>query len=391
MRALLSEFSDEDCFWTVNISIPETAGNRNAEIGPETVFRKLTHLCFHCKIWRRLIVYNKGGWTVNHGGYVWGSGDPSEWLDFSANLRPEGPAEWVRESLREALGKVRYYPDPEMKQARRGIALFLGVPEECVLPVSGGMAAIDLALQLDRGRVYTVPPTFGEYAARAAVHGRESAVWEGKCEPGDTLVICNPNNPTGKVRMREEMRSLRETLKAGGGKLAVDEAFIEFCPEYSLRGEPGPELVILGSFTKILGIPGVRLGYLCAAPETIDRLRRITLPWTPDAAAAEIAAALPDHREQIASDREMNRQRRSRFGEQLRKLGAEVYPSQSNFLLADFGRDMTAAAEKLKEKKILVRTCGSFGLPGSFWRLAVKTEEENTRLIAGLEEILHVR
>ena len=86
----------------------------------------------------------------------------------------------------------------------------------------------------------------------------------------------------------------------------------------------------------------------------------------------------------------MNRQRRSRFGEQLRKLGAEVYPSQSNFLLADFGRDMTAAAEKLKEKKILVRTCGSFGLPGSFWRLAVKTEEENTRLIAGLEEILHV-
>ena len=327
---------------------------------------------------------------MNHGGYVWGSGDPSEWLDFSANLRPEGPAEWVRESLREALGKVRYYPDPEMKQARRGIALFLGVPEECVLPVSGGMAAIDLALQLDRGRVYTVPPTFGEYVARATVHGRESAVWEGKCEPGDTLVICNPNNPTGKVRTREEMRSLRETLKAGGGKLAVDEAFIEFCPEYSLRGEPGPELVILGSFTKILGIPGVRLGYLCAAPETIDRLRRITLPWTPDAAAAEIAAALPDHREQIASDREMNRQRRSRFGEQLRKLGAEVYPSQSNFLLADFGWDMTAAAEKLKEKKILVRTCRSFGLPGSFWRLAVKTEEENTRLIAGLEEILHV-
>ena len=94
---------------------------------------------------------------MNHGGYVWGSGDPSEWLDFSANLRPEGPADWVRESLREALGKVRYYPDPEMKQARRGIALFLGVPEECVLPVSGGMAAIDLALQLDRGRVYTVP------------------------------------------------------------------------------------------------------------------------------------------------------------------------------------------------------------------------------------------
>ena len=322
---------------------------------------------------------------------MWGAGDPSEWLDFSANLRPEGPAEWVREALREALGKVRYYPDPEMRRARRGIALFMGVPEECVLPVSGGMAAIDLALQLDRGCVYTAPPTFGEYAARAAVHGRENALWKGSCEPGDTLVICNPNNPTGAIRTREEMRTLRETLKAGGGRLAVDEAFIEFCPEYSLRGEPGPELMILGSFTKILGIPGVRLGYLCGAPETIDRLRQKTLPWTPDAAAAEIAAALPAHRGQIDSDREKNRQRRERFGEQLRKLGAEVYPSQSNFLLADFHRDLSAAAEELKARKILVRTCASFGLPESFWRLAVKTEEENTRLIAGLEEILHVR
>ena len=52
---------------------------------------------------------------------------------------------------------------------------------------------------------------------------------------------------------------------------------------------------------------------------------------------------------------------------------------------------MTAAAETLKARKILVRTCTSFGLPASFWRLAVKTEEENTRLIAALEEIMHVR
>ena len=83
--------------------------------------------------------------------------------------------------------------------------------------------------------------------------------------------------------------------------------------------------------------------------------------------------------------------RRNLFRTQLQKLGAEVHPSEGNFLLVDFHWDMTAAAETLKARKILVRTCTSFGLPVSFWRLAVKTEEENTRLIAALEEILHVR
>lgn len=328
---------------------------------------------------------------MNHGGNVWITENPSGWLDFSANLRPEGPAEWVPEVIRKSLEYIQYYPDPEMKRARKGIALFLDVPEECVLPVSGGAAAIDLVMQLTAGRVFTLPPTFGEYTARAAVHGRESTVWNGSCEPGDTLVVCNPNNPTGGIRSKEELMALLAETRAGGGSLAVDEAFIEYCPEYSLRRELRPGLTILGSFSKILGIPGIRLGYICAEQETIDRLRQKTLPWTPDAAATEIAAALPEHRKQIADESELNRQRRNRFGEQLQKIGAEVYPSHSNFLLADFHRDMSAAAEALKERKILVRTCASFGLPASFWRLAVKTEEENNQLIAALEEINHVR
>ena len=328
---------------------------------------------------------------MNHGGYVWGTDHPSEWLDFSANLRPEGPAEWIPETICKSLDNIRYYPDPEMKRARKGMARFLEVPEECILPTAGGAAAIDMATQLNDGCIFTLPPTFGEYTARAAVHGRKIAVWEGECKTGDTLMICNPNNPTGEARKPEELAALLTEVKAGGGSLVVDEAFIEYCPEYSLRSNLCPGLIILGSFSKILGIPGVRLGYICAEPKTIDRLRQKMLPWTPDAVATEIAAALPAHREEIAEECELNRKRRSLFRAQLQKLGAEVYPSQGNFLLADFHRDMSAAADVLKARKIRVRTCTSFGLPASFWRLAVKTEEENTRFIAAMEEILHVR
>ena len=108
-----------------------------------------------------------------HGGCVWETGNPADWLDFSANIRPEGPPEWVVEALRSSIDDVRYYPDINMRRARSGLSEYTGLPEECVLPTAGGEAAIDLALSYRNGRVYTLETDFGEYTRRAAVHGRE--------------------------------------------------------------------------------------------------------------------------------------------------------------------------------------------------------------------------
>ena len=327
--------------------------------------------------------------NVIHGGSVWDAENPSRWLDFSANLRPEGPPEWIREAMAEAQKSIVWYPDLAMRRARKGLSDYLGVPGDHVLPAAGGIAAIDLALSAFPGKVFVIPPTFGEYAARAVLHGRQAEIWPGRCGENDSLVLCNPNNPTGEARSRDELLSLLETVRSGGGNLVLDEAFIDYCPEYSLRECIGPGLILAGSLSKILGIPGIRLGYLCAVPEIIQRLQRQMLPWSVDAVATEIAVRLPDHKDEIIRDAERNAVRRKRFSEQLQQFGAEVYPSRGNFLLADFRRDMSSAAVQLKSRNILVRTCSSFGLPDSFWRLAVRTEEENTRLITELEEILH--
>lgn len=328
---------------------------------------------------------------MKHGGGVWHTGNPYDWIDFSANLRPDGPPSWIREAVHDAQKNIRFYPDADMRRAGKGLARFLDLPEACVLPVAGGIAAIDLVLGSSAGCVYIQPPTFGEYAGRAAVYGRPCEAWSGKCRKGDTLVLCNPNNPTGEIRTQPELLSLWEIVAADGGELMIDEAFIEYCPEHSMRRLIRPGLLIAGSLSKILGIPGIRLGYVCADPETIPLLRRRLFPWPLDAFATEIAAQLPDHREEIRRDAEQNAARRSAFAKQLAKLGAEVFPSESNFLLVDFHRDMKAAGERLRSRGILVRSCASFGLPDSFWRLAVRTEAENTRLIHELEEILHVR
>jgi len=326
---------------------------------------------------------------MEHGGNVWEGGEPGKWLDFSANLRPEGTPHWVMQTMKEALTDTRYYPSRTMDAARMGLAMYAGVSPERILPTAGGASAIDLVLSLSSGTVYVPDVTFGEYRERAKMHGRSVCVWNGVCCTGDTVVICNPNNPTGEAHTREGILSIHEKVYAQGGMLMVDEAFIDFCPEHSVRKNVRPGLVVVGSLTKTLCIPGVRLGYVCAEPEGIARLKRLALPWAVSTLAQAVAAKLPEHLEEIRTDAELNNARRKELKASLERLGAKVLPSSANFLLADFGRDMTDAAAHLKEKHILVRTCASFLLPVSMWRLAVKTEEENARLIACLKEVLH--
>lgn len=325
---------------------------------------------------------------MRHGGNVWEGGKPERWLDFSANLRPEGPPEWVLECMRRALADVRYYPQRSMKAARNGLAEYLGVDPSQVLPTAGGAAAIDLALAQRGGKVYVQPPTFGEYAQRAWVHHRQTAVWQGGCAQGDTLVLCNPNNPTGTAMGRAEMRTVLQQVLKAGAELVVDEAFGDYCPENTMRHEVCTGLTVVGSLTKTLCIPGARLGYICADAAEVERLESQALPWALNTLAASVAAQLPAHREEMLRDTVLNVQRREAFAQQLGLLGAKVFPSQSNFLLVDFHRDMTRTAAWLKERGVLVRTCASFGLPSSHIRLAVKTGEENIRLIQMLKQAM---
>ena len=325
--------------------------------------------------------------TVFHGGNVWQSDQPGDWLDFSANLNPEGPPAWVLEAMREGLARARYYPDLKETAARRGMAAHLNLPEECVLVTSGGIEAAALASFMP-GRRIIAQPTFQEYGRLREPNldiPREE-LHDYAFKRGDILWICNPNNPTGDALTRDEVIALMERIEAAGGLLIVDEAFIEYCPEHSVADlAKDHDLVVLGSLTKVLAIPGVRLGYLATNPELMGRLSEGLLPWRLNCVADAVAAALPGHRDDFDAIRRLNDRRREAFADDLRSLGANVYPSNANFLLCDFGRDMRPVIERLKEQHILVRPCGMFpGLTDGHIRLCVRTEAENERLVEAL-------
>ena len=330
--------------------------------------------------------------SVIHGGDVWRGQSPDEILDFSANLNPEGPPEWVSAAMLRGLGNARYYPDLRQAAALAGLSAHLGLPEACILPTAGGIEAVACAAERF-GSHAVAQPTFQEYGALCGGHRDvlRSELADYRPSPGETLWLCNPNNPTGDALSRAEVLALLERLEAVGGRLVVDEAFIDYCPERSVRDRVAdrPALAVLGSLTKVLAIPGVRLGYLAVHPSVAGRLREGLLPWRLNCLADAVAAALPGHRTDFERIRRLNDARREALAAALAGVGARVYPSDANFLLCDFGRDMRPDIQRLKARGILVRPCGMFpGLTHGHLRLCVRTEGENLKLVAALEEAL---
>lgn len=345
---------------------------------------------------------------MNHGGDVWQGGAPSDWLDYSANIRPEGPPEWVRRAIVEALDAARYYPDPRMHKSRAALARYLNLPEEMVLPTAGGISALDLASRLPASGALLLTPCFGEYemlCRRNGLRVKKVSLLEGPhalADParaaedalfeGCAVFLCNPLNPVGAAFTRAQVQALLMRVEAVKGHLIVDEAFIEYCPEHSVADlvAAHPRLLVAGSMTKVLGIPGVRLGVLCAQGALLESLARSQLTWEVNCFAGAVACALPKHRGEILDDGRRNADRREKLRASLKALGIFVYPSQAAFLLADFGRPVEPLVKTLKDQHILVRECMNFdGLDdGCHLRLAVKDESSNERLIQALREAM---
>ena len=326
--------------------------------------------------------------SVFHGGDVWQGADPGRFLDFSANLNPEGPPEWVRAVLARGLENAAWYPDVRGRAALAGLSGHLSLPEDCILPTAGGIeAAAILARRAEPCAV--AQPTFQEYGHLCPEHRDvlRDQLRDYRPRPGETLWLCNPNNPTGDALSRGEVLALLARMEAAGGRLVVDEAFIDYCPEHSVRDQVAehPALAVLGSLTKVLAIPGVRLGYLAAHPATIRGLSEALPPWRLNGLADAVAAALPGHEADFEQIRALNAARRERFAAALAAVGAQVYPSAANFLLCDFGRDMGPTIDALRQRGMLVRPCGMFpGLTDGHVRLCVRTDGENERLVAAL-------
>ena len=212
---------------------------------------------------------------------------------------------------------------------------------------------------------------------------------QGELPEGCIIWLGNPLNPTGTVFPREQILALLERVEAAHGWLIADEAFIGYCPEHTSAEllAAHERLLIVGSMTKILGIPGVRLGYLCAQPQVLERLLPRQIPWALNCFAGKVLCALPEHRGEFEHFAAANARRRDALRAALEQLGAFVYPSQAPFLLADFSRPVRPLGRALKQRGILVR---HFTAPRicNYNRITIGTMDQMQKLVSTVKQII---
>ncbi|MDE7424783.1 MAG: aminotransferase class I/II-fold pyridoxal phosphate-dependent enzyme [Lachnospiraceae bacterium] len=338
-----------------------------------------------------------------HGGDIYGKQID---LDFSVNVNPLGMPKGGVEAAMEGIGYASQYPDYNCTELKGKIAEKKKIDRENIL-VGNGAAELIFAFcqSIHPCTALAVAPCFGEYErAVQSVGGHMKYVPLSKkadfeiqedfvsmiTDEIDIVFICNPNNPTGKLIPKEIMRSIIRKCKETNTYLCVDECFLPFLPneeEYTLLGSKYPHVIILRAFTKIYGMPGLRLGYAaCEDKELLYKTRMVLQPWNVSIPAQMAGIAALEDESYLKETHRLIQKERNYLKEEMEKgLAEKVYDSKGNFLLFKAQEDL---AEQLLKKKILIRDCSNFpNLSRGYFRICVSGHKENMELVKRWKEM----
>ena len=332
-------------------------------------------------------------------------------LNVNENPYPPGPdvvADVARAVAGAAVGLNRY-PDREATALRTALARYLGhgLEADRVWAANGSNEVMQQVLQAFGGPgrtavsfapTYSMYPEYARNTATGWVVGRRRSDFGVDVEAATALVheyrpsvvlLASPNNPTGTALPLETVRSLLEaTGAAGGGVVVVDEAYAEFrrggTPSALelLAGEP--RLLVTRTMSKAFAAAGVRLGYVAAAPDVVDALRVVRLPYHLSAVTQAAATALLAHADVLLARVDDLRAERDRLAGWLRGLGLPVAESDANFCLFGGLSDRHAVWEGLLRRGVLVRETG----PDGWLRVSVGTPADMAAFRTALTEVL---
>jgi histidinol-phosphate aminotransferase/cobyrinic acid a,c-diamide synthase len=314
--------------------------------------------------------------------------------DFAVNVYDGPRPPWLDRALHASLDAAARYPSPAA--AERAIAARHGRDAAEVLATAGAAEAFSLVARWRPWRrPVVVHPQFTEphAALRQAARQVDEMVLPAPfvLDPSrvprdaDLVVVGNPTNPTGVLHPRSAIGDLLREDRL----VVVDEAFMDAVPgePASLAETRHPGLLVVRSLTKHWGIPGVRAGYLLAAPNVVAGLREGQVPWSvsSSAAAAMVACSTPDALAESRRRAEQIAEWRRALEGSLSALGIPHVPSQASFVLADVGVGVHGA---LREAGIAVRRADTFPGLGPEWvRIAVRPPERTSSLLDALSRI----
>ncbi len=337
---------------------------------------------------------------------------PEKIIDFSASVNPRALSEIATSAISDAIKVIGAYPDPDNTDLIETLADFHGLKKENILPGNGSTELIYLIAQtLKPKNALIVEPAFSEYRRALEINGcsvssfnlsgrfaidTEALLKKTLSNNFDLLYLANPANPTGVLTNKREICRLAQELEKSGTRLVIDEAFIDFAEEVSVKREVAGlrNSIVLRSMTKFYSMAGLRLGFIIAHEEFIQRVAAIQPPWSVNSLASVAAVEAITDAAFRKETLEWLRAEQAIVIEELNEIeGLKVYPSAANFLMIKIiapGVTASSLQEKLlAEEGLLIRNLDNFeGLDRSYFRIAIRTRDENKLLTEALKSIL---
>lgn len=210
-------------------------------------------------------------------------------------------------------------------------------------------------------------------------------------QPSTVFWLCNPNNPTGHVTDNDAVAD----LAARYGMLVMDQSYEDYTHASLLHPAQivnTSNILQIHSMTKTYAVPGLRIGYVVANAELIEKLRRLVHPWSVNSLAVLAAEWLVTHEEMAVSDLDGYLTETERLNRELNKIeGVRALPTQTNFMLAVI-EHRTASELKdylVRYHGILIRDASNFeGLNEHYFRIATQLPEENDRLLEAIRSFV---
>lgn len=345
-----------------------------------------------------------------------------EILDFCYLVNPYFPPKTLVEELKNNFDMLlTQYPSGAAEQSLLAGKIF-NIPEENII-VGNGAAELISALSVYTGKKILVPyPTFNEYTERFIKAfgedvlvkldtGKNNFKYDEKDIIGllsenpdiKTVLLINPDNPSGNFITKEQVLNLLEELKKENRTLIYDESFVDFAEEdvkFTLIDDSilnkFHNLIIVKSISKSYGVPGIRLGVLATGNQgLIKALKKEISIWNINSFGENFLQIYEKYSKKYAEACTKIAQERNRFTEHLSKIkGIKVYKSQANYLLCRLDNlKATSLTDILLSKynifiKDLTTKEGFSG--GEFVRIAVRNRTDNDRLLAAMKDILSI-
>lgn len=331
----------------------------------------------------------------------------SDLVRMDANENAQGPSPLALERAQLALTQVHRYPPVNSDSLRATLALRHNVRESQIVLSHGATEMIELLVRTFVGQGETVVsawPSYPHYRLAALSQGREIlmaplredrvdlSAMAGLVDRRAKLVfIANPNNPTGTYVPRRQMLAFLNRIP-DSVIVVLDEAYNEY-----VSAEDYPDgirdlmsrrrLVVLRTFSKLHGLAGLRIGYGVMESNLARFVDAVRRPFNVNTIAQAAAlGALEDEAHARTSARNIAKAREE-VGQALQKLGLEVVPSQTNFLLVKGAPDMRALRKGLYERGVLTRSLDAYRMPEAL-RVTLGTPSMNRRFVETVQSLL---